>query len=128
MEDKDYMKITNKVSDKGYIQWVEEFVNQIIQQSKLQCNEIIIEDIEYSKRIYLNIDGKEYDIRTWNFYSDEKDDKDHTCAEMVDYTLFRIVGDGSGHGEEICKGSLRIEWKNKKNIAYKAVYFTICHL
>ena len=108
------MKIINKVRDEGYIQWVEEFANQIIQQSKLQCNEVVIEDIEYSKHIYLSIDGNEYDIRTWNFYPDEKDDKGHTCAEKVGYTLFRIVddGDGSGHGEEICKGSLRIEWKN----------------
>ena len=107
------MKIINKVNDEAYIQWIEEFVNQIIQQSKLQCEEVIIDDIEYSKYIYLSIDGEEYDIRTWNFHSVQKDDKNHTCAEKVDYTLFRIVADDTGsHGEEICNGYLRIAWKN----------------
>ncbi len=114
MEDKYFMKIINKVNDAGYIQWIEQFVNQIIQRSKLSCEEVIIEDIEYSKRIYLNIDGKEYVIRTWNFHPVEKDKENRTCAEKVDYTLFRMVNDdnGGGHGEDICKGAFRIEWEN----------------
>ncbi len=108
------MKITNKVNDPDYIQWIEKFVTQVIEKSKLACKEVIIDDIEDSKRIYLIVDGEEYAIRTWNFHSAKKDEEDRTCAEMVDYSLYEMIddGDGSGHGEEICRGSLRIEWKN----------------
>lgn len=108
------MKISNKVDDPNYIQWIEKFVTQIIQESKLSCKEVIIDEIEDSKCIYLIVDGEKYAIRTWNFHSVKKDEKDRTCAEIVDYTLFRMVddGDNSGHGEDVCNGSLRIEWKN----------------
>lgn len=107
------MKIINKVEDAAYIQWVEQFVNQIIQKSKIDCKEVAVEDIEYSKYIYLSIDGEEYDIRTWNFHPVKKDEQSRTCTEMVDYTLFRTINDDTGsHGEEICNGSLKIEWKN----------------
>lgn len=75
--------------------------------------EAIIEDIEYSKRIFLDIDGEEYIIRTWSFHSIEKDVKGHTCAEIVDYTLFKMVSDDmSSHGEEMYEGTLEIKWKN----------------
>lgn len=108
------MKIIDKVNDKGYIQWIEDFIKHVIQKSKISCEEVVIEDIEYSKRIYLSIDGKEYVIRTWNFHSVKKDEQNHTCAEIVDYTLFKMIDDGDdgSHGEEICKGSIRIKWKN----------------
>lgn len=108
------MKIINKVNDHNYIQWIEKFVTQVIEKSKLACEEVVIDDIEDSKRIYLIVDGEEYAIRTWNFHSVKKDEKDRTCAEMVDYSLYRIIddGNGSGHGEDVSKGLLMIEWKN----------------
>lgn len=107
------MKITNKVTDPGYVQWIEQFVAQVIQKSEILCNEVIVEDIEYSKRIFLDIDGEEYTIRTWSFHPIEKDERGHTCAEMVDYTLFKMIEDDIGiHGEEICEGSLAINWIN----------------
>lgn len=107
------MKITNKVNDPNYIQWIEKFVTQIIRESMLSCEEIIIDDVD-EKHIYLSVDGEEYDIRTWNFHSIKKDEIDRTYAEMVDYSLYKMVddSDGGGHGEEICNGSLMIEWKN----------------
>ena len=108
------LKIINKVNDPNYIQWIEKFITQIIQNAKLSCKEVIIENVEDSKRIYLSVDGEEYSIRTWSFHPIEMNEKDLPCAEMVDYSFFKMVdnGDGSGHGEEICDGSLRIEWKN----------------
>lgn len=108
------MKIIDKINDKGYIQWIEKFIKQVIQKSKISCEEVVIEDIEYSKYIYLSIDSSEYVIRTWNFHAVKKYEQNHTCAEIVDYTLFKMIddGDGGSHGEEIYKGSIRIEWKN----------------
>lgn len=107
------MKITNKVTDPGYVQWIEQFVANVITQSEVTCEEVIIEDIEYSKRIFLDIDGEEYVIRTWSFHPIEKDAKGYTCAEMVDYTLFKMIEDDIGiHGEEIHEGTLAITWKN----------------
>lgn len=107
------MKIINKVTDKAYVQWIEQFVISVINQSHIGCREVIIRDIEFSINIWLNVDGEEYHIRTWDFHPVKKDGLYHTCAEMVDYTLFRMVKDDTGsHGEAICNGSLRIEWEN----------------
>ena len=54
-----------------------------------------------------------YDIRTWNFRPAKKDKKGQTCAEIVEYTLFKMVADEHGsHGEEVDEGCLRIEWTN----------------
>lgn len=86
--DQNYLEITNNVTDKGYIQWLEEFVKAVITKAKLKCSEIIIDDIEWNRNIFLNIDGHEYDIRTWSFIPSEEDEKGHTCAESVSYTLF----------------------------------------
>ncbi len=111
--DQNYLEITNNVTDKGYIQWLEEFVKAVITKAKLKCSEIIIDDIEWNRNIFLNIDGHEYDIRTWSFIPSEEDEKGHTCAESVSYTLFKTVKDATGsHGEEVSDGILNITWKN----------------
>ena len=108
------MNIINKVNDTSYIQWVETFVSKIIKKAKLSCKEVVIEDIEFSQRIYLSIDGQDYTIRTWNFRPLKTDDEGRPCAEMVDYTLFIDISDGNGcgHGEALFGGSQRIDWKN----------------
>ena len=107
------MQIINKVNDRGYIQWIEKFVKEAISKTNLECEEVIIEDIEYSKRIFLSVDNKEYMIRTWNFHPVERDHNNKTCAEMVDYTLFEMVKDETGgHGNEISNGMIRVAWKN----------------
>lgn len=81
---------------------------------KMKCSEIIIDDIEWNRNIFLNIDGHEYDIRTWSFIPSEEDEKGHTCAESVSYTLFKTVKDATGsHGEKISDGILNITWKNE---------------
>ena len=113
------MTITNKVDKNtlqafGYGQWIEKFVKEVvINQARLECEEIIIEDIEFSKRIYLSVGSKEYMIRTWNFHSVERDKNNDVCAEVVDYTLYEMVKDETGgHGNEISNGMTRIDWKN----------------
>ena len=98
------MNLINKVTEESYTQWIEKFVTDVLNKGNVRCKEVIIEDIEFSKRVFLTVDGEEYDIRTWNF---------QTCAEMVEYTLFKMVDDEHGsHGEEVDEGRLRIEWKN----------------
>jgi len=108
------MKIINKVTEEGYIQWIENFVSRAIKKAKLKCQEVVIEDIEWSKRVFLKIDGEDYDIRTWNFHPIKQDSNDKTCAELVRYTIFKTIwdGDGTGHGEEVSEGHLEFEWKN----------------
>ena len=47
------------------------------------------------------------------FIQQKKDENGQTCAEMVEYTLFKMVADKLGsHGEEVDEGYLMIEWKN----------------
>ena len=112
------MTIINKVVNDtlqtfGYGQWIEKFVKEVIKQARLECEEIIIDDIEFSKRIYLSVDNREYMIRTWNFHSVERDQNNKVCAEMVDYTLYEMIADETGgHGNEVSNGMVRIDWKN----------------
>lgn len=108
------MRIVNKVTEKTYIQWIKEFVSKVISLSGLSCEEIIIEDIEYGKRIFLIIDGIDYDIRTWDFVPTDKDANNEICSEIVRYTLFKTVcdGDGGSHSEEVYSGSIKISWEN----------------
>lgn len=107
------MKLINNVTEESYIQWIEKFVADVLNKGNINCEEVVIDDIEFSKRVFLTVDGEEYDIRTWNFCPVKKDENGQTCAEMVEYTLFKIVVDKLGsHGEEVDEGCLRIEWKN----------------
>lgn len=107
------MKITNKVTDRNYNQWIGAFVEKVIKRANIPCQEITIEDIEPNKRIFLTVDGELYTIRTWNFRPVKKDDDGKTCAEMVDYTLYKMVRDNAGsHGANVSDGTIRIDWKN----------------
>ena len=107
------MNLINNVTEESYIQWIEKFATDVLNKYKVDCKEVIIENIELSKRVFLVVDGEEYDIRTWNFRPAKKDKKGQTCAEMVEYTLFKMVADKLGsHGEEVDEGYLMIEWKN----------------
>ena len=107
------MNLKNNVTEESYVQWIKKFVVDVLNKGNVVYDEVIIEDIEFSKRVFLVVDGKEYDIRTWNFRPAKKDKNGQTCAEMVEYTLFKMVDDEHGfHGEEVDEGRLRIEWKN----------------
>lgn len=112
------MKMINKVTEKSYVQWIETFVRHVLYTENLlyTVEEVIIEDIEFDKRIFLNIDGEEYTIRTWNFKPINIDKNENTCEELVDYTLFKMISDadGNGHGEKIGEGKFIIEWNNEE--------------
>lgn len=106
-------KVTNKVTEKKYTQWIEGFVRTVIYNAGIGCKELVIDDIEESKRIFLLVDGKEYTIRTWSFIPAEEDEKGHVCAETVSYTLYKTVKDETGsHGEKIFDETCSIDWEN----------------
>ena len=111
------MKIINNVDKEvlqtfRYEQWIEQFVEDVINKARLECNEVTIIDLD-GKTIYLSIDGKEYNLRTWNFHPVKRDENNKVCAEMVDYTLYEMVKDETGgHGNEVSNGMIRIDWKN----------------
>lgn len=107
------MKIVNKVTDENYTQWIENFVTRVLKHAYIKYEEVVIEDIEPSKRIFIFVDGKEYDIRTWNYHIVKYDNNGIPCAERVDYTLFEIVKDNNGsHGEIVDEDQTQIEWVN----------------
>lgn len=106
-------KVTNNVTNEAYTQWIEGFVRTVIQDADIECKELVIDDIEEGKRIFLLVDGKEYTIRTWSFIPAEEDEKGHVCAETVSYTLYKMVQDKTGsHGEEVYNGTCSIDWEN----------------
>ena len=60
------MKITSNIENSNYTQWIRGFVESVINQADLKCDEVVIDEID-DKRMWLVIDGAEYTIRTWNF-------------------------------------------------------------
>ena len=111
------MKITSNIENSNYTQWITGFVESVINQADLKCNEVVIDEVD-NDRIWLTIDGTEYIIRTWNFEPVTYDLQGRTCGERVDYTLFKDVSDGNGggHGEEVCRGVEIIRWDNDEVI------------
>ena len=107
------MNIINKITEPSYTQWVEKFVSDVITHAALSPKQVIIEDFEFSRNIFLTIDNEEYSIRTWNFESIGIDKNRKTCAELVRYSLYKFIQDEDGsYGEEIYYGEEKIEWKN----------------
>lgn len=93
-----------------YTQWIEGFVRTVIQDADIECKELVIDDIEESKRIFLLIDGKEYTIRTWSYRPYRTDENNQTCAETVPYTLYKMVEDEHGsHGETIIDSESKVQ-------------------
>ena len=111
------MKIISNIENSNYTQWNTGFVESVINQADLKCDEVIIDEVN-DKRMWLIIDGSEYAIRTWNFEPVGYDSQGGPCAERVDYTLFKDVpdGNGGGHREEVCRGVEIIRWDNDEEI------------
>ena len=107
-------KLTSNITDEAYTPWIESFVKNIIYKASIDCSNVVITDIEPSKRIFLLIDGKEYDIRTWSYKPLDKDKKGNVFSETVVYTLYKIIPDKDGsHGEDIIDGQYNIYWDVK---------------
>lgn len=102
------MKIINKIKCESYEQWIEDFVRGVLESGNVECAEVVIEDID-AERIWLTVDGAEYDIRTWAFEPVHYDAENRPDAEIVRYSLFKMVED---RGEEIVYSSQRIDWVN----------------
>lgn len=107
------MKVVNKIADENYVQWIEKFTIDVLNFAGMEYEELIIDDIEPSRRIFIFVDSEEYTIRTWNYYAVEYDNDDNPCSEIVEYTLYKIVEDDDGsHGESVDDGRIKIEWLN----------------
>lgn len=105
------MKITSNIENSNYTQWITGFVESVINQADLKCNEIVIDEVD-DDRMWLTIDGLEYIIRTWNFEPVTYDSQGRPCAERADFTLFKYVS----NMEEVCRGAEIIRWDNDKVI------------
>ena len=76
------MKITSNIENSNYTQWITGFVESVINQADLKCDEVIIDELD-DKRMWLIIDGAEYAIRTWNFEPVTYDLQGRTCGERM---------------------------------------------
>lgn len=108
------MKIINKVDNANCRQWVGELTKQAIQNSRLVCTEVVIEEFDFSDRIFLKINEADFTIRIWDIHLLDSDKEAHIFRAIVSYTLFIMIkeDDGSGHGEVIDHNSLTIVWRN----------------
>lgn len=46
------MAVLNKVTDPDYIQWIEYFVCKVLEHADIRFENVVIEDIEFSKRVF----------------------------------------------------------------------------
>ena len=110
------MKIIDNVKKYGYAQWIEGFVSNVLVNANINAAVTYIADID-KKRFYLMVDGREYMIRTKNYFSVKKDQNGMTYSEDVEYDLYI--------GHEYCEipedpislslvssGILNVEWSN----------------
>lgn len=119
------MMIIDTVKKFGYTQWIEEFVSDVLANANINAAVTYITDLD-NKRFYLMVDGREYMIRTKNYFPVKRDQNGLTCSEVVEYDLHI--------GHEYCEfpedpislntvssGTLDIEWSNDIDIL-KAEY------
>ena len=61
------MKIINNIEIDNPNQWIERFVEQVLENAGIDCEQALIEEIEEEKRILLSAGGQRYDIRIQAF-------------------------------------------------------------
>ncbi len=106
------MAIINKVTEKSYVKWIEEFVCKVIEHANINFDKVEIEYIEFDKRIFIKVDGVDYTIRTWNFHPIGTDFQGIPCCELVEYSLFS-ESLGFASAKEVDKGEIEIQWENE---------------
>ena len=107
------MKIINNIEIDNPNQWIERFVEQVLEQA-------LIEEIEEEKRILLSAGGQRYDIRIQAFLPVAADLNGMVCTENVQYVLYRKnTENGREYGEAIDDDFIRIQRGN--TAAYEEV-------
>lgn len=110
------MMIIDTVKEFGYTQWIEGFVSNVLVNANINAAVAYIADMD-NKRFYLMVDGREYMIRTKNFFSTKKDLNGLTCSEDVEYELY-IGHEYCDFPEDpvslnlVSSGILNIVWSN----------------
>lgn len=105
--------VINILDKSCYIPWIETLVESVLEKSGVGYQEIIIEGMEGSKRIFLTVDGVEYTIRIWDVSATKIDQNNRPCAARIEYTLFKQVeGDVGNYSIDIFEDYEEIEWDN----------------
>ena len=96
------------------------FVEQVLENAGIDCEQALIEEIEEEKRILLSAGGQRYDIRIQAFLPVAADLNGMVCTENVQYVLYRKnTENGREYGEAIDDDFIRIQRGN--TAAYEEV-------
>lgn len=108
------MKIVNNTQADNPNQWIETFVEEVLENAKIDCEQVLIEKIEEEKHIFLDADGGKYDIRLWAFLPIAADLNGMVCTENVQYMLYRKMKESDKeYTEQIDDDFIRIERGNR---------------
>ena len=114
------MKIINNIEIDNPNQWIERFVEQVLENAGIDCEQALIEEIEEEKHILLSAGGRRYDIRIQAFLPVAADLNGMVCMENVQYVLYRKnTENGREYGEAIDDDFIRIQRGN--TAAYEEV-------
>ena len=108
------MKIMNDTQLDNPNGWIEYFVEEVLENAHIECEQVLIEKIEEEKNIFLDADGEKYDIRLWAFLPIAADLNGMVCTENVQYMLYRKKSsDDKEYVEQIDEDFVRIERGNR---------------
>lgn len=94
--------------------WIEYFVEEVLENAQIGCEQVLIEKIEEEKHIFLDADGEKYDIRLWAFLPIAADLNGMVCTENVQYMLFRKKSaDDKEYAEQIDDDFIRVQRGNR---------------
>lgn len=114
------MKIINNIEIDNPNQWIERFVEQVLENAGIDCEQALIEEIEEEKRILLSAGSQRFDIRIQAFLPIAADLNGMVCTENVQYVLYRKnTENGREYGEAIDDDFIRIQRGN--TAAYEEV-------
>lgn len=108
------MEIINNTQADNPNGWIESFVEEVLENAKVCCRQVMIEEIEEEKHIFLDADGEKYDIRLWAFLPIAADLNGMVCTENVQYMLYRKKSSADKeYAEQIDDDFIRIERGNR---------------